>query len=155
MAEEYGGFKTEVLSVRRYKAGYEVRTQRVTQTETGDTVVMKTAYTPTGNYIGSSKWAHRLIVKLCIVPELIPDHRVCSIGFSESQQKWFGWSHRAIYGFAVGDVVKEGDCCAMAGWTDEYIAEHPEEDRSLPVGFVAASLDDCRQMAIAFAESVG
>lgn len=24
--------------------------------------------------------------------------------------KWYGWSHRAIYGFKVGDKVKKGDC---------------------------------------------
>ena len=85
-----------------------------------------------------------------IVPE---DHKL-SIGFCEQEQKWYGWSHRAIYGFGVGDVVKEGDCTATSGWTDEYLAEHPEEDLSLPVGFKAETLDDAKRMAIAFAESV-
>lgn len=32
-----------------------------------------------------------------------PDHQVCSIGWSPSKKKWYGWSHRAIYGFGVGD----------------------------------------------------
>lgn len=32
-----------------------------------------------------------------------PDHTVCSIGFSPSKSKWYGWSHRAVYGFGVGD----------------------------------------------------
>lgn len=55
-----------------------------------------------------------------IVPELRkPDHRVPSIGFSEKEQKWYGWSHRAIYGFGVGSVVKKGDC--------GYTADNPEE----------------------------
>ena len=65
-----------------------------------------------------------------------------------------GPSHRAIQGFAVGDAVKEGDLCASSGWTDEYLAEHPEADTSLPVGFVAHTLPDCQTMASAFAESV-
>lgn len=30
-----------------------------------------------------------------------------SIGFSEKEQKWYGWSHRAIQGFGIGDVPIE------------------------------------------------
>ena len=61
-----------------------------------------------------------------------------SIGFSEKEQKYYGWSHRAIYGFGIGDIVKEGD----------VIAE------SFSVGFEAKNLDDSKRMAIAFAEGV-
>jgi hypothetical protein len=52
------------------------------------------------------------------------------------QMVW--WSHRAIYGFAIGDTVKEGDCVA------DY----------LPIGFTAKTKADCKKMAIAFARSV-
>ena len=145
---------TETLSVRKYKAGYEVRTEEVTM-EDNPTVIMKSAYTPDGNYIGNSRWGHRLVVRRGIKPEKrTPDSIVCSIGFCEKEQKWYGWSHRAIFGFGVGDTVKEGDCTAESGWTDEYLAEHPEEDLSLPVGFEAKNLADAKRMAIAFAESV-
>jgi hypothetical protein len=27
-----------------------------------------------------------------------------------SNGKWYGWSHRAVHGFAIGDKVKKGDC---------------------------------------------
>lgn len=30
-------------------------------------------------------------------------------GFSPSEQKWYGWSHRAIYGFGIGSKVSRGD----------------------------------------------
>jgi hypothetical protein len=34
--------------------------------------------------------------------------KVARIGFSEREQKWYGWSHRAIFGFGVGsEVTKE------------------------------------------------
>lgn len=68
---------------------------------------------------------------------------VCSMGFSESQQKWYGWSHRAVAGFGVGDKVKSGSTCTTAteGW-------------ALPVGFKAKTLEDARRMAAAHAESV-
>jgi len=138
------------MKVRKYKAGYEIRTEMRNGHE------MKFAYTPEGHYIGNSKWAHRLIVRRGIKPELASlKDNVCSIGFCEKEKKWYGWSHRAIYGFKVGDAVKPGDCCASSGWTDGYLEEHPEEDKSLPVGFIAKNIFDCKRMAIAFADSVG
>ena len=145
---------TKLLSVRKYKAGYEIRTESVSH---GDDppIEMKSAYTPDGEYVGNSRWAHRLIVKRGIKPEKSDSSDcVCSIGFCEKEQKWYGWSHRAIFGFGIGDIVKEGDCTAVSGWTEEYLAEHPEEDVSLPVGFKAKTLADARRMAVAFAESV-
>jgi len=60
------------------------------------------------------------------------------IGYSESEGKWYGWSHRAIYGFKPGDVVKEGDITAG----------------TLPIGFKAKNEEDARKMAEAFAEGV-
>ena len=148
-----------VLSVRKYKAGYEVREEKVlTHWEDkpeGDTLTMKNAYTPNGDYIGNSRVAYRLCRVLGIVPEKSkPSHCVCSIGFSQSLKKWFGWSHRAIFGFEIGDTVKEGDCAASSGWTEEYLKDHPEENNALPVGFTAKTLEDAKKMAIAFAGSV-
>lgn len=119
--------------------------------------VMTTAYSLRDNsYIGEPKMAERLWKKYGIEQFEIadPSHKVCSIGFSPREQKWYGWSHRAIFGFGIGSVVKEGDCAASSGWTDDYLSEHPEANKALPVGFTATSLDDAKQMAIAFAESV-
>ena len=33
--------------------------------------------------------------------------RSCSIGWNEEEQKWYGWSHRAIYGFGIGSKIKK------------------------------------------------
>ena len=157
--------KDKVLSVRRYKVGYEIRTESRSLGDDGGEVIIKSAWTvPEEHYIGSSRQAHRLIVQRGIKPEPLeptcPEAnngrgRTCSIGFCEREQKWYGWSHRAICGFGLDDVVKEGSCCASSGWTDEYLVGHPEEDLSLPVGFRAKTLEDCKRMAIAFADSVG
>ena len=83
-----------------------------------------------------------------------PDAGVESIGFCEKEQKWYGWSHRAMYGFEVGDAVNEGDCTATSGLTDEALKLYPEQDFSLPVGFQAKTLEDAKRMAIAFSDSV-
>ena len=112
------------------------------------------ARTATGEYIGTPRIA-AFLVRRGIAPELIPGNRVCSIGFCDREQKWYGWSHRAIYGFGIGDVVSEGDCTNSSGWTEDYLREHPEKDLSLPVGFKAETLDDAKRMAIAYADSVG
>ncbi len=32
------------------------------------------------------------------------------VGFSPKDKKWYGWSHRAIFGFKVGSTCKKGDC---------------------------------------------
>lgn len=144
----------ELISVRRYRSGYEVRTEMVSMGD--DTPIeMKSAYNMKGHYIGSSVWGHRLVQLRGVMPELShPDHNVCSVGFCEREHKWYGWSHRAMYGFGIGDEVQEGSACAESGWIEEYLIEHPDADRSLPVGFHAESLDDCRRMAVAFADAV-
>ena len=147
----------KIISERHYKAGYVVREELVDGSEYGgETFAIKSAYTPGGHYIGDSKLGHRLCKKRGIKPELAsPKDSICSIGFSEQDQKWFGWSHRAIYGFGVGSVAEKGDCVTEPGSIPEYIAEHPEADVSLPVGFEAKTLEDAKRMAVAFADSVG
>ena len=31
------------------------------------------------------------------------------VGFSPKENKWYGWSHRAIFGFTIGSTCKKGD----------------------------------------------
>ena len=146
----------EVLATRKYKVGYEVRTEKHMVGDDEQEVVIKSAFTPSGDYLGDPRMARLLIVKKGIKPEKAsPSHNVCSIGFCQAEQKWYGWSHRAIFGFGIGDRVKEGDCTASSGWIEEYLKEHPEADLSLPIGFEAKDLKDAKRMAIAFADSVG
>jgi len=111
----------EVLSERRYKAGYVVKEKVHKGADFGgEDFTYKTAYNFNGDYIGSSKDAYRLCVKRGIKPELSsPTHNVCSIGFSEGEQKWYGWSHRAIYGFGVGSSVVKGDIAYVPNTHDE------------------------------------
>ncbi len=201
--------RVEVLKVRRYKAGYEIRTELLTEDECGfpGGMTMKFAYTPEGYYIGDSRRAYRL-TKRGIKPqprEIDPSAnggrgQTCSIGFCEREQKWFAWSHRAIFGFGVGSRVKEGDCAYVlatpeelyqsiisSGWhkkenvdmlidgvrikhemvihttedpeTGELggFIEAPPEYQTIKCGrggWIAETLDDAKEMAEAFAESV-
>lgn len=108
-----------------------------------------------GGCIGTIPDADSLIERGIAPQRSHPDAKVCSIGFCEKEQSWYGWSHRAMYGFTVGYVAKEGDCVTTTGKIESYIIDHPEEDRSVPVGFECKTLDDCKRCAIAFADSVG
>ena len=108
-----------------------------------------------GGYVGTPEGAYRYYQRgIRLIQKAHLEDKVCSIGFNPKEDKWYGWSHRAMYGFKIGDTVKEGDCCASSGWTEEYLKEHPEEDKSLPIGFEAKTKIDTKRMAIAFADSV-
>jgi hypothetical protein len=73
---------------------------------------MISAYTDNGDYIGNPEDAKFLCkrMRLTNLQKVDPSHCVVSIGFSEKEQKWYGWSHRAIYGFGIGSIVQKGDC---------------------------------------------
>lgn len=94
--------------------------------------------------MGEKNMAEHL-AKYAIAAELINDeHDICSIGWSEREQKYFGWSHRAIVGFGIGDMIFDEDF---------------ECDDNTP--FVRhgsrriETKEDARQAAVNFAEYVG
>jgi hypothetical protein len=116
--------------------GYTIRTELIS--DYGDPFEMESAYNPQGDYIGNLDMAKRLCEDRGIAPvKSAPDHGVCSIGFCEKEQKWYGWSHRAIYGFGIGSKCEKGDC--------HYVADTPEgliEDRA---NFFADISEECAQ----------
>ena len=116
-------------------------------------LLMISFYNKDGKYIGVIKDFENLVVEKEIFPETYDDNKVCSIGKSQKDGKWYGWSHRAIFGFKIGDVVKQGDCCASSGWV-EGCEEYKNDPHVLPVGFTAKTEEDAKKMAIAFASSV-
>lgn len=105
----------------------------------GFDATITSAYTLDGHYIGDEDWAKRL-EELGIAPTIrTAQASVCSIGFCEREQKWYGWSHRAIFGFGIGSTVKPGDCAYTAdtvdGLIDGYVTffadvSDPEEVRA-------------------------
>jgi len=119
-----------VLKVRKYRVGYHLRTEMVSLGNGDNPIEMRSAYTPDGDYIGNPKDARFLVAKRGIKPEKIhPENNICSIGFCGKDQKWYGWSHRAIFGFGIGDKFFEKEA-------------------------VIESLEQARQAAINFAVSV-
>lgn len=108
--------------VKKYSAGYVVKDE-LYEMEGCEPVILRMAYTHDGAYIGDALWAYRLCKRRGIKPELAsPDHRTCSVGFCAAEQKWYGWSHRAMYGFGVGSEVKKGDCAYVPESKEAFIA---------------------------------
>lgn len=147
----------EVRKKRNYKVGYYTQEELIDGSDYGgEDTWRRRAYTPGGQYLGNKRMAHLLCAKKGIdqFEKRTDTSTVCSIGFNSAEQKWYGWSHRAIYGYGIGDVVEEGSVPTESGWTEEYLAEHPEEDTTVPAGFKVETLEDAKRVAIAFAETV-
>jgi hypothetical protein len=120
MGRGHGLKVKEVRKVLNYRAGYQVRTELIDGSEyEGPDVEMRSAYNTQGDYVGDPATARRL-AGMGIVPELRDPKtsRTCSIGFCEWEQKWYGWSHRAIAGFGVGDKI--------------FVSRFPNGDRVKP-----------------------
>ncbi len=74
-----------------------------------DIMKMKSVRNKAGDYAGEEGVA-KMLDRYGIAPELIDaDSDVCTIGWSEHEQKYYGWSHRAGVGFGMGDMIFEED----------------------------------------------
>jgi hypothetical protein len=136
------GRKPEVLRVNstEKRAGYVV-SHEVWSGIDGEPFPIVTCYTPTGDWIGDERTAKMLCEKMGIAPELSePVHVVCSIGFCARENKWFGWSHRALFGFGIGD---------------DPLEIYPDPDmKAEGVGKTIETMEEAKAAAIAFAKSV-
>ena len=92
-------------------------------------------YSFAGEYVGDKQVAYSLHRSGIIhFEKRTPNAQVCTIGFNPIEQKWSGWSHRAIAGFSIGQHVEESE----VGWPAHTIA----------------TLDEAKQHAKDFAKAV-
>lgn len=63
------------------------------------------------------------------------------VGCSSKDNKWYGWSHRAIHGFEIGSTCEKGDC--------HYIADSPEELIEDHASFFSDISEDCYKEKLA------
>jgi hypothetical protein len=75
---------------------------RVVPKDTPNAIKMKSCYTNDEVYIGDWKSGKYLESKGI---EPINNH----LGWCEKEQQWYGWSHRAIFGFGIGSTSKQGN----------------------------------------------
>lgn len=83
------------------------------------------------SYIGIRKDAEWFEEK-GINPIALPGNQTATIGFCEKEQKWYAWSHRAMFGFGLGHTVSKGDigfCPSnMEDWIQERVNFWRDED---------------------------
>jgi len=74
-----------------------------------------------GDWLGGEDVAKMLCEKYSLtqLQKHEPGHSVCSIGFNVEEQKWYGFSRRAIYGFGIGSEVSKGDYAYTPKTVDE------------------------------------
>ena len=89
--------------------------------------------------IGTCKLLYKRGIREQIQSQNNNSEGTCNIGFNSKEQMWFGWSHRAIFGFGIGYVISEDDTA---------------NDVNFKVGYEIKSLNECKELAILFAKSV-
>lgn len=127
------------------KFGYEVREESVTINDTDEPVIMISCYTPKGDYLGDRDTVKHLIKEYGITQFEAHEgstSRVVAMGYSPTAMRWYGWSHRALAGFGIGDKIFE----AEFGDDQTPFIEHGTE--------TIETLEQAFQAAKAFAEYV-
>jgi hypothetical protein len=110
---------------------------RVANDENTPLVDVVSSYTKDGHYIGDPDTAKYLIEDRGISPQLAHDsNKVCSIGYQPKEKSYYGWSHRAISSFGIGDNYFDG------------FTEDEDKNRKIK------TMDEAKESAINFADSV-
>lgn len=140
-------YNIKEIKFQRQYSGYLYRREIVDDSDFGGSggLEMVNCYsTDSGCWIGDAKTARYLCIKrgLRNVQKAEDSHCVCSIGFNKTEQKWYGWSHRAICGFGLEDMIFE----ERFGNDQTPFVKHG----SKPI----KTMDDAKISAIRFAESV-
>ncbi len=91
---------------------YDVVLQTILlRADTEETYTVESILNKGGDYAGAADSARRFFDKHAIAPEMRTENSgVCTIGWSERDQKYYGWSHRAFHGYAIGDRSSDGTC---------------------------------------------
>jgi hypothetical protein len=132
------------LISKKVKEYYEVRKENVKLFADGKFTEIESCYSPKGKYLGDEKTLKYLINKKGITEFDVAESsdNVCSIGFNPKENKWYGWSHRAISGFGIGDKIFEENF----GNDKTLFTQHGK--------VTIKNLDQAKQSAINFANYV-
>ena len=136
-----------VAEVRKEDFEYIIRDEIIKDPE-GNPFKMTNCYSlHSGCYIGDTKDA----VFLCEterLKKLQPAREggtACNIGFDQMRGKWYGWSHRAVCAFGIGDMIFDEDYKGPDGDDTPFIKHGTEEIKTMA---------EARQAAINFARYV-
>ena len=93
---------------------------------------------------------------LLIKPEKAnPNHSIPSIGKSEADGKWYGFSHRAIYGFKKGDRITGDSMGKKVDYPKLPNGDTDWDNGKFEADFTIKDDEHAKQVAITFADAVG
>ena len=104
-----------------------------------------------GEYIGGSDDAIRLCIQMGLtrLQKAKQNDFACSVGFSESEQRWYAWKGSDTKSFGIGSEVKECDTGYFES-TLEYWNDKPTGRGA----WTANTLDCAKQMALDYLEGL-
>ena len=110
MSEIISPYTVVKVNFQRRYPGYTYRRELIDMSELGDSEPMEMVVCyaeESGHYMGNAKMARYLCKKRGIrhIQKAMNTHSVASIGLHVAEGKWYGWSHRAICGFGIGDKI--------------------------------------------------
>ena len=127
-----GIIRENVKTVFEHPEGYYILKRedwKLYEEDTDPTNMLVAYSTVDGSYIGDRRRAKYLRKRGIKAQSMHSDgNGTACIGFCEKENKWYGWSHRAIYGFGIGSTVKKGDCGYQPNTVEELYAECVESD---------------------------
>ena len=83
--------------------------------------------------------------KIQFLAELeITEELTHGVGFSPKENKWYGWSHRAIYGFTIGSTCKKGDCHYIGATPEELVDDYAEFFADISSECAAQKREECQ-----------
>lgn len=128
-----GIIKADSKTVFTHPEGYYILKRehwKFSEEDTNSTRMLAAYSTIDGSYIGDRRFAKYLRKRGIKAQCISSEGHISSIGFCEKENKWYGWSHRAIFGFGIGSTVKKGNCAYTPATVEELYAEatEPEED---------------------------
>lgn len=109
---------------------------------------IESAYDENFLYLSTMKTALRLTKKYGITEfgKASETDNIASIGFNPVKQTWYGWSHRAIFGFGIGSEVKKGDCAYHASniedFAEDCVAFWSDRWHEEPTGEITSQTDE-------------
>jgi len=90
--------------------------------------------------------------------ELFPVRKVASIGYHPKHNSWWGWSHRGCAEFKIGHQIEDGDLVVswnpFMGDTLPMVWDKTLEKYNVKPGYIAKTIEDCKLLAMLYAEAV-
>ena len=157
--------KMKILSEKVLKAGYRIETVLVdnlpymgkpmknyAQMRGRWTIIRRAMTNIGGHYIGEASWGHRIFVKRGL-DDVQPqaEGQTCCVGFDVVKMEWYGWSHRAMVGFGIGDKIFDVDWKPKKSTTEEEMDKIKFIERG---GRTIKTLAQAKKAALAFADYV-